>query len=306
MRFKRLNKGLVGFLSVSTLLGIRIPMAAYTQEGRQLLDIQPDANLQAQLGEVMHKLVDPKLTLADQLYAVGTLSDAAKDDERFFKQVLWFYDRLSREGRADDGIYLTMMLSILDVSRTTRAKVMVPYLDVEEKTLSVIVREFLRGVDSTGSPGVVDFSYYRFALGRDPSFPVVRYMYERDCGAALLELARSSLSGPGVDTRKQYRSIIWAEHAVSDVLWKQKSGFLEKTRVEPGAVVELHKLSKYDEWWVRLYVAEILRQHPAFRTPELVARLAADKHPLVREAMDFTKERPKAPPKPPAGKTAPP
>jgi hypothetical protein len=50
---------------------------------------------------------------------------------------------------------------------------------------------------------------------------------------------------------------------------------------------------------VRLYVAEIVRQHPAFRTPELVKRLKDDPHNLVRESLDFTRQKPKESPKAP-------
>jgi hypothetical protein len=87
---------------------------------------------------------------------------------------------------------------------------------------------------------------------------------------------------------------------VSNTIWKHEHGFLDKSKVEPEAMVQLDKLSKDDEWWVRLYGGEILRRHPAFRTPELLARLAADKHPLVQEAVTFTKDKAN-PPKPPSG-----
>ena len=44
-------------------------------------------------------------------------------------------------------------------------------------------------------------------------------------------------------------------------------------------------MSRHGTWWVRLYVAEILRQYAQFRTPELIERLKADEHELVRRAI---------------------
>jgi hypothetical protein len=61
------------------------------------------------------------------------------------------------------------------------------------------------------------------------------------------------------------------------------------------AAFQLEKLSKSDEWWVRMYVAAIIRQHPAFRCPEIVARLEKDSHPLVRETMGYTQLQPPQP-----------
>jgi hypothetical protein len=83
----------------------------------------------------------------------------------------------------------------------------------------------------------------------------------------------------------ELKAILWAEHVVSDVLWMQQYGFLSPDEVEPAATRELVKLSGHKEWWVRLYVAGIIRQHPSFRQPELIDRLQRDEHPWIREVI---------------------
>ncbi len=117
-------------------------------------------------------------------------------------------------------------------------------------------------------------------------------MYARHPGKALLAMQQVYVQAD----RRRTRELLWAEHVVADVVWKHQNGFLEKTKVEPEAATQLEKLSQDQTWWVRLYVAEILRQHPAFRTPALVDRLKDDPHELVRNAMRFT--RPDAEKKP--------
>ena len=107
-------------------------------------------------------------------------------------------------------------------------------------------------------------------------------MYESDPGAALLFLARAHSSAPDV-----LKPILWAEHVVADSVWRQEHGFLGADQVDPDALKELQKLSKHEYWWSRLYVAQMMRKHPAFRRRETIVALKQDKHPLVRRVATF-------------------
>jgi hypothetical protein len=52
-------------------------------------------------------------------------------------------------------------------------------------------------------------------------------------------------------------------------------------------------MSRHGTWWVRLYVAQILRQYAELRTPELIERLKTDEHDLVRRAiLEFHQGKP--------------
>ncbi|HUU83155.1 MAG TPA: hypothetical protein VM243_06585 [Phycisphaerae bacterium] len=53
----------------------------------------------------------------------------------------------------------------------------------------------------------------------------------------------------------------------------------------PGAARELVKLSRHEEWWVRLYAGQIMRQHAAFRQSELMELLGRDDHAMVRQVV---------------------
>jgi hypothetical protein len=52
----------------------------------------------------------------------------------------------------------------------------------------------------------------------------------------------------------------------------------------PEAKVHLTKLANHDEWWVRRYVAEIMRRHPELRVSEVVETLSNDGNSSVSKA----------------------
>ena len=53
-----------------------------------------------------------------------------------------------------------------------------------------------------------------------------------------------------------------------------------------NAIAELDKLSQFDDWAVKLYVAEMVRHHEDFRDAKIMERLKADKNALVSKAVD--------------------
>jgi len=94
---------------------------------------------------------------------------------------------------------------------------------------------------------------------------------------AFLELDARNADNP--------RELVWVEHVVSDVRWKQRHRFLEPGQVDPKAIARLTKLAEHRTWWVRLYVAQILREEPDFRTAAAIAQLEKDPHPIVRQTI---------------------
>lgn len=56
-----------------------------------------------------------------------------------------------------------------------------------------------------------------------------------------------------------------------------------------AAIDQLDRLSRFDEWWVKLYVAEMMRRYdrkPDLRDGDIVARLRKDKNPVIAKAAD--------------------
>ncbi len=183
-----------------------------------------------------------------------------------------------------------LMLKRLDVPAHSAVAVLAPQLSTADAAIVDRARELLRHYEDRSAGRPPDFSGYRAFVEsqvrarREPSYELVRFMYDSDPGVALLTLMRGyQLREPG-----EIRPILWAEHVVADLLWRRQHGFLKPDAVEPAALEQLSALLRHRDWWVRVYVLEMLRRHPELRTEALVQNLQKDDHPRIRgEASDM-------------------
>jgi hypothetical protein len=87
------------------------------------------------------------------------------------------------------------------------------------------------------------------------------------------------LEQPKIDTR----AIRLAERIIGNTI--RLKGFDEHfQRALPEAQQELKKLAEHDQWWARLYVAEIMRRHRELRDPRVLDKLRDDDNELVGKA----------------------
>ena len=85
--------------------------------------------------------------------------------------------------------------------------------------------------------------------------------------------------------KKEQNEILAAEHIVSNSIWVKDHKIYERfPNAIPDATAELAKLAKHKDWWVRLYVAWIMRQHRVLREPAIVQQLTTDSNELVSKA----------------------
>jgi hypothetical protein len=242
--------------------------------------LRPDPAVQAAIANAM-----TARTLEERSDALGQLR--AADDashQRLIRQLVYYS---SHADNTKDAMAAGAIIRRLDIPDSVVIKALVPLLGTTDADLRQSVRNILGGFEGRGAGRRPDFSAYRAAIadrvreGKEPAEELIRYMYESDPGEALLTLMRAyQLRRPA-----ELKELLWAEHVVSDVLWKQRNGFLKRDEIEPAAAQELASLAGHEAWWVRLYVAEIMHQHPAFRQPGLVETLQGDAHHLVREAV---------------------
>ncbi len=273
------------------------------QERAQVLAdvaIEPDPTGQERIKVVVDALRNPKLSFADRMASVGSIKDwIQKDTQDFFEQLLYFYCRYDQqsgdESRARE-VYSLTLPSFFSFSEMDMLHVLVPYLDSDNIRLQSIARNMLEGyIEGPSAGSCVDYDYYRRYIAAHkerPPLGLVRYMYRHAPGPGVLALARVYCRPDEQGTRKKFRAILWAEHVVNDALWRKRHRFLQGTDFPEGARRELKQLSEHDDWWVRLYVAQIMRQHRGFRQPEIIERLKKDNHPLVREAIRFADKMP--------------
>ncbi len=161
---------------------------------------------------------------------------------------------------------------------------LLPFLESEELELREETGNVLSEFEHRSVDRGADLSVYRtileaqLAQGQELAPGLVRHLYRTDAGAALLLMARIHLKDP-----EELKPILWAEHAIADVLWKQRLGFLGPDEIEPAAVEQLRILARHPHWWARLHAASVLSAHRAFRAAVPLEPLREDLHPLVRE-----------------------
>lgn len=261
--------------AVASLLGSCNSEPSMTMSSRAGLEHQlgivPEAGVQSRLQRAadagMADGSDAEATFA----AIGELHDLTARGKQFLDQLLYFYCRNDRADSVAEQRQLSavLLLERAGVQKKSIAETVSPYLYDDDERLRSIARRFLafvEGHSAVRTCGLRDYSEYQSLIDPAGSVdPLVRYMYEQSPASALRAL--NEIDGLLSAQRKldQYRRILWAEHVVSNNLWKQQHQFIGEDQVESAAAVELQKLSKHDAWWARLYVAEILANIPSSR-----------------------------------------
>jgi len=281
------------------------------------IPIAPDAELQAKIDAAVRGTLSHTTSPVQRFAEVEKLRiEAEKQPLVFARQVLYYATnaRDVSEGMAALGVFARFT----ENDRNAAIDAILPYIESDgshgprfRETIQVV----LGGLEGSVGGRPPDFGCYTGALYKSPKNPppaLVRHMFDRDPSETLRRCIVVYGSPPARAYSPANEELRWADHIVNDAIKNAKflSVFSKAPEGPRDAVVtlerltreeatfQLEKLSKSDDWWVRLYVAEILRRHPAFGSPELIARLGADKHPLVREAMVFAAGKPEKPPKP--------
>ncbi|TWT99570.1 hypothetical protein Pla108_05130 [Botrimarina colliarenosi] len=95
--------------------------------------------------------------------------------------------------------------------------------------------------------------------------------------------------------KKLKKEILLAEHLVSHAVWLKKYKFDEQLEgPAQEAKEQLTNLSEHDEWWVRLYVAVIMRRHRELRVSEVWEKLGQDRNVHVSELVTGRPHSPSA------------
>lgn len=87
-------------------------------------------------------------------------------------------------------------------------------------------------------------------------------------------------AGPEDVTEKN--ELLFAEHIISNAIWLRKYQFDHRIPFAmQQATKQLSRLSDHEQWWVRLYVAETMRQNRELRQDEVLEKLSRDRNELV-------------------------
>lgn len=245
------------------------------------IEIAPDDAYQAALTDLFNAPDKAAFNRqADQFFALR-----AGDTRQVVAQLLWFAAR--HHDKARTKAFVGKVLTRLEAPKDVIVVGLAPHLDNREENVRVMVQELLTGYEDRSATRQPDFSAYRALIeadvraGKEPPPSLVRLMYTSDPGTALQNMVRAcQLRDPA-----EIKAILWGEHVVAELFWKRRYGFVERKAVDAAAVQELDKLARHPRWWVRLYVAEIIRAHPELGLPEVLDRLKEDADRRVSKAL---------------------
>lgn len=254
--------------------------------------VKADPTRQQQITHVVDSLGDPSLPFLEKMRAVESIRPWAEDRKSdFFAQVFLFECRQYEQSgnKADERRDLAFILpkKFFDISDQSVLSVLIPNLDSQNERLRKISRDYLDSyfIGQVTAECINYEAFVRYIAGKKEAPPqgLIRYMYEISPGQAVLTLALLYREQIG---RPEYRKLVWSEHVIRDATWRLTHGFKDRLEeVKQRVSSELDSLSQHDAWWVRLYVAEIMRQHPELAVDSIAKRLGEDKHELVRKAM---------------------
>jgi hypothetical protein len=193
----------------------------------------------------------------------------------------------TREGMVAGAVVKELTIPPRDV-----IDAVIPLLDTRDDKLKAQAANILGGYEDRSADRPPNYSVYREIIESadraDEPLPrgLIAHILATYPGHGLLTVARALHLGER--NHAELRRVVWAEHVVADAIWQRQNGFAGGAAdVNTEAVAQLGILSENEAWWVRLYVAEILRQHPAFRSVQLIDKLHADEDPLVRQVAEF-------------------
>jgi hypothetical protein len=274
-------------------------------------ELQPEPSIQEQLGKVtavLNQSTPLHLNVA-AIKELNSLYQSVTDKHDIVEQVAVF----STGPGEQQPLVALAIIDLLRLPPEIVIPVLAPHLDAENPKLRSFVRDWFQGHDN-GGPGYdplkpVNFEdyvkYMQEQKGNVPE-PFVEYIYGRSPGRALIvfyraieqrskaiaavqaekreiEAARQGLPIPKQQRRQQSEEpgIFLAEQIISHAARLKN---WEKGKLLPEAKEQLATLAEHQEWWVRLYVAEIMRRHPELRQDDVLEKLRRDDNRLVSKA----------------------
>ena len=269
--------------------------------------IIPDLNIQEQMNCIAYSAGNQETLFRES----ANLKNMERDVQHILQQVVYFRanalkmrakDEISSRqmGKVTAASYVILKEFLTLDEKTKRLSsesaktiinAVVPHLGTKDHVLRKQLYWLLEGLDrpeEMGKPPVFD-EYKLFIESRknNPPIELIKYMYETKYGfpgEALLTLMDVYTEDP-----RQKQTLTQKEKIVDAELKRLEHAKKSERYVNSEAMNALNELSKDKEWWVRLYVAEIVSREPEFKSSEISERLKNDENQLVREVISPTK-----------------
>lgn len=256
------------------LCAVLLPILAFAAP-QSAPAVAPDAELQAAL----RRLAEDSTPDA-RLAALRFLDENAGDAHARLVPQLMLFKEQSRSTR--EGMLFGVVVEQLRIPEGDIVAGLVPLFEGADATRRASLGGVLAEFEDRSIDRGANFDGYRGFLAGELPVGLVRYLYETDADAALLSLTRAR-----VQDSAQVRSLVFAQHAIADLRWHLRFGYLSSADLPsgaaPAALEALGELAVHDEWWVRLAAAQLALEQRNLHAACAVDVLAEDPHPLVRE-----------------------
>lgn len=283
--------------------------------GQDLLD-EAELPIQAQLEKVVKAFGTSHRGQwhlnAAAVEELNTLNQSVSDKDEIVKQIAIF-----AAGKGEEQpLVARLILDVLQPPPDIIIRTLAPHLEARDEKIRSFVRDWFQfhdqgGPDDDPLKGVNFKDYVKYVRGQWSNVPApfVEYIYGRSPERALIvfyradpqdavaaikaearkvEAARRQSDNADVAipqkpaVRQKKRQILLAAHRVSETIWLKKNGFSDEfEKALPEAKERLAELAGRKEWWVRLYVATIMRWNPELRVAEVLEKLSHDGHASV-------------------------
>jgi len=264
------------------LIGAAVAMGAMPSDevlAEEKFPIKPHAETQELIAQWMSTADegDP-LPRAKALGRLQVL--AAADHQRFVEQVAFYAAHMKEK------IYAPVVYRLFGyclISNDTWAKVMSRYAYCDNQQLRKDARNILRGATPGGGyQNYCDLGLFDTLVHDDHeeiSSPAKRWIFETSPNSAYLLLARDARNNEFIRLRR-------LERVISNALFEiQYMGGLEGGKISKEIEDAVRELAKSPHWWARLFVAETIVQNREFRVADVIATLAKDPDPLVKQSI---------------------
>jgi len=250
------------------LLAVNVRTASAGNEAR---DIQPTPSVQ----DALHSY---EVAKADQEWRQKTrpafekaMKLCGNNRQTLLLQAIYYSAQAGpgQERRANMDVAVAMKLGF---SKKELLECLIPYGDSEDSK--------------------VQASIYRYLLGPQLTIEEIDGIIASNKEHPPRYLIESYYSDPSWGLRRMVRiysnettnaeQVLQLEQVTTELLQlAQKHGLDSDQRAQ--AVANLQKLGDHSEWWVRLYVAAVMRREKAFRDQKLLKKLLKDDYTLVRK-----------------------
>ncbi len=190
------------------------------------IPIRCDPDLQERIDRAVRTGASTGLERWEQVGAIEKeLGGVARGDPQILlRQVMYYYASHLNDERL--AWAATTLPSHFNLSKMSIAQAAIPYINSGYEPVRREARRYLGYVENATGAAPPDYSYYESLLSRpvlEDEDALIAYLFERSPGTAMVMMSRLRLR----QDREERRVCLWAEHNISDYLWKKQHRFEE-------------------------------------------------------------------------------